>query len=35
MSDLMKLHAEHGKENLQLNAQEEQRLEEELARWVS
>ncbi|EUC61086.1 hypothetical protein RSOL_382860 [Rhizoctonia solani AG-3 Rhs1AP] len=35
LSDLMKLHAEHGKENLQLNQQEEQRLEEELARWVS
>ncbi|CAE6375261.1 unnamed protein product [Rhizoctonia solani] len=35
LSDLMKLHAEHGKENLQLNQQEEQRLEEELARWVN
>lgn len=35
LSDLMRLHAEHGKENLQLNRQEEQRLEEELAKWVS
>ncbi|CAE6429945.1 hypothetical protein AG1IA_01606 [Rhizoctonia solani AG-1 IA] len=35
LSDLMRLHAEHGKENLQLNPQEEQRLEEELARWVN
>lgn len=35
LSDLMRLHAEHGKENLQLNPQEEQRLEEELAKWVS
>ncbi|CAE6416743.1 hypothetical protein ACGC1H_002233 [Rhizoctonia solani] len=35
LSDLMRLHAEHGKENLQLNQQEEQRLEEELARWVN
>ncbi|KAG8698339.1 hypothetical protein FRC09_007288 [Ceratobasidium sp. 395] len=35
LSDLMRLHAEHGKENLQLNAQEERRLEEELAKWVN
>ncbi|KAG8678887.1 hypothetical protein FRC08_017400 [Ceratobasidium sp. 394] len=35
LSDLMRLHAEHGKENLQLNPQEERRLEEELAKWVS
>ncbi|KAG8731390.1 hypothetical protein FRC11_004310 [Ceratobasidium sp. 423] len=35
LSDLMRLHAEHGKENLQLNPHEEQRLEEELARWVN
>lgn len=35
LSDLMRLHAEHGKENLLLNPQEESRLEEELAKWVS
>ncbi|QRV82011.1 Tyrosine kinase SYK [Ceratobasidium sp. AG-Ba] len=35
LSDLMRLHAEHGKENLQLNPQEESRLEEELAKWVN
>ncbi|KAB5589031.1 hypothetical protein CTheo_7527 [Ceratobasidium theobromae] len=35
LSDLMRLHAEHGKENLQLNPQEERRLEEELAKWVN
>lgn len=35
LSDLMRLHAEHGKENLHLNHQEEQRLEEELAKWVN
>jgi len=35
LSDLLRLHAEHGKENLQLNPQEERRLEEELAKWVN
>ncbi|KAG8736026.1 hypothetical protein FRC10_009876 [Ceratobasidium sp. 414] len=35
LSDLMRLHAEHGKENLHLNSQEERRLEEELAKWVN
>ncbi|KAF8595522.1 hypothetical protein BDV93DRAFT_528604 [Ceratobasidium sp. AG-I] len=35
LSDLMRLHAEHGKENLSLNPQEERRLEEELAKWVN